>query len=401
MVWGLGGALVVLFDTALLWLNASAGVALGTALAVAGWLYFPLRQWLWGCLSPTARLSVERHLPQLIDTLFRADSSTALQANWRRLLEQIYAPLSISTSATAVATVAVEGEGLLLRVPALGDAAALELHHAAKGRRLFTSADAALAGALLALTQQAAHARRAQDERAAEEQARLREKELLLQDLHDGLGGMATNIGLLATLAQKEKSFAAMQSRLATIAELADASLAEIRDFMYSLEDSDADWSAIAGDLRAYGRKLVEPHGLAFEMQTTVSEAAPPPDSLTRLDLGHIYKEALTNIVKHARARQVSVRLNVAAHELLLVVQDDGVWLAPRPVEGAAKSRGLGNLHRRAERLGGRLDIGRPDSAAGAGTAVRLHLPLPTKCPASGDAAAPARARLWATADGP
>jgi hypothetical protein len=181
LIWGIGGALVVLFDIALLWLNASAGLALGTALALAGWLYFPLRQWLWRRLSPAARQTVERHLPQLIESLFSADSSAALQTNWRRLLEQIYAPLSISPAAAPVATVAVAREGLVLQVPALGDAPALELHHAAKGQRLFTSADAALTSALLALTQQAAHARRAQDERAAEQQARLREKELLLQ----------------------------------------------------------------------------------------------------------------------------------------------------------------------------------------------------------------------------
>jgi signal transduction histidine kinase len=201
---------------------------------------------------------------------------------------------------------------------------------------------------------------------------------------------MVTNIGLVATLAQKEPNPAAMQGRLATIGELADASLAEIRGFMYSLEDNDAEWPAIAADLRAYGRKLVEPHGLAFDMQAAIAEGAPPPDSLTRLNLARIYKEALMNIVKHAQARQASVCLDVAPHELQLVVQDDGVGLPPRLAGGPARSRGLGNLLRRAERLGGSLVIGPRDGAAGAGTAVRLHLPLPTKCPASGDAAAPA-----------
>jgi len=196
---------------------------------------------------------------------------------------------------------------------------------------------------------------------------------------------------LVAGSAQKEQGPAAIQGRLAAIGELADAALSEIRDFMYSLEESDADWSAIAGDLRAHGRKLIEPHGLQFDMQSVVSDAAPAPDSLTRLDLAHIYKEALTNIVKHARARHVSVHLDVAPRELVLVVQDDGVWLPPRvAAEGPAKSRGLANLHRRAERLGGRLAIGQAENATATGTAVRLHLPLPTKCPASGDSAASA-----------
>ncbi len=365
LIWGLGGSFVVLVDMALLWLNASAGLALGSAVAVAGFLYLPLRQWLWRRLSPAARLSVERHLPQLINSLFSAESSVALQANWRRLLAQIYAPLSISASATPLVRVVLAREGLLLQVPALGDGPTLELHHAGKGLRLFTSADANLAGALLALTQQAAQARRALDERAAEQQARLRERELLLQDLHDGLGGMATNIGLLVGLAQKEQNLSAMQLRLATIGELAEASLAEIRGFMYSLDDCDADWSAIAGDLRAYGRKLVEPHGLAFEMQTSTSSLAAQPDSLTRLNLMRIYQEALTNIVKHAQACRVSVRLDVTPHELQLSVQDDGVGLPPQHDGDAATSRGLGNLHHRAQRLGGRVVI-----EPGAGAAV-------------------------------
>jgi signal transduction histidine kinase len=119
-------------------------------------------------------------------------------------------------------------------------------------------------------------------------------------------------------------------------------------------------------------------------METAVAPEAPLADSLTRLDLAHIYKEALTNIVKHARARQVSVRLDIAPDELRLVVQDDGVWLPPRLAEGEAKSRGLSNLHRRAERLGGRLVIGPPDGGAAAGTAVRLHLPLRREMPRLG-----------------
>ena len=386
LIWGLGGALVLLFDTALIWLNTSAGVALGTAVAVAGWLYFPVRQWLWRRFNPAARQTVERHLPRLITSLFAADSAVALQLNWRVLLEQIYSPLSVSVCELPIATVTVAREGLLLCVPALGDGPALELSHAGKGQRLFNSADAALAAALLALTRQAARARRAQDERAAEQQAHLREKELLLQDLHDGLGGMATNIGMLVTLAQKEQSLAAVQSRLATISELADASLSEIRSFMYSLDDDAADWTALAGDMRAAGRALVEPHGLAFAMEAAISQAAPPPDSLMRLDLARIYKESLVNVVKHAQARQVSVQLGVTASELLLTVQDDGAWLPPQPAngqaQGQAKSRGLTNLHRRAERLGGRLDVGPREDASAAGTMVRLHLPLPTKCPA-------------------
>lgn len=387
LIWGLGGALVLLFDAALLWLNAGSALALGGAVAFAGWIYFPLRQWLWNHVRPAAQQTLERHLPRLIDSIFSADSSVAMQAHWQRLLGEIYAPLSIGTGTAPAVAAVVAREGLLLRVPALGDAPALELHHASKGQRLFTPADATLAAALLALTQQATQARRVQDERAAERQARLRERELLLQDLHDGLGGMATSIGLLASLAQREQNLATVHGRLATIAELAEASLSEVRSFMYGLEDESVGWPAFAGDLRAWGRKLVEPHGLAFEMQAALSDAAPAPDSLTRLNLARICKEALMNVIKHARAQRVTVLLDAAPHELQLVVQDDGVGLPPA-AGGTARSRGLAGLQQRARRLGGSIEIGPRD--AGTGTAVRLRLPLPAKSPAPGDADAPA-----------
>jgi signal transduction histidine kinase len=377
LMWAIGGALVILFDAVLLWFNASLGLALGTALALAGWVYFPLRQWLWRRISPEARHTIESHLPQLIQTLFSARSTDELDDNWRALLQRVYAPLRVSLGASVAAPLILEN-GLRLSVPSLDAKSSVELHHADKGQRLFSPSDVRLAASLLALTRQAAQARRAIDQQAADRDARLREKERLVQDLHDGLGGMATNIGLLASMARKDQDLPAIQGKLSTISDLADESLGEIRNFMYSLEDSDAEWPAVVADLRAYGRKLLEPHGVAFEMTTQVDDAVAPPDSLVRLNLARVYKEALTNVVKHARASRVRTTLHADGNELRLTIEDDGVGFPDHaPIEaGTVKSRGIGNLHRRAEQMGGRLEL-----TSGAGTTVRLTLPLPAKCP--------------------
>jgi signal transduction histidine kinase len=62
------------------------------------------------------------------------------------------------------------------------------------------------------------------------------EKEKILKDLHDGIGGLTSNINLLAELAQKNDDLQAVRNSLATISELSRESLSEIRSFIQSLD---------------------------------------------------------------------------------------------------------------------------------------------------------------------
>ena len=84
-------------------------------------------------------------------------------------------------------------------------------------------------------------------------------------------------------------------------------------------------------------------------------------------------KEALTNVIKHSKARSVSVMLKVNDHQLLLTVQDDG--LGCQCDEPRAGGRGLSNMQRRAKGLGGKVSI---NSEGG----TRIGFPLPIKYPA-------------------
>jgi signal transduction histidine kinase len=81
-------------------------------------------------------------------------------------------------------------------------------------------------------------------------------------------------------------------------------------------------------------------------------------------------QESLNNIVKHARARQVSVRLRHLDGRLELAVTDDGAgYDAAQP---PAHGLGLVGMRERVERFGGALEV---DSTPGAGTTVRVSLP--------------------------
>jgi two-component system sensor histidine kinase UhpB len=95
-------------------------------------------------------------------------------------------------------------------------------------------------------------------------------------------------------------------------------------------------------------------------------------DSERATDVFRILQEALTNVVRHAGAQRVAVRLWAGPHRLELDVRDDGRGIAPEATTDR-HSLGLLGMRERALRWGGEVEVG-PDP--GGGTCVRLRLPL-------------------------
>lgn len=194
------------------------------------------------------------------------------------------------------------------------------------------------------------------------------EKENILRDLHDGIGGLTTNINLLAELARQSSDLDAVRGSLATIAELSRESLSEIRGFIQCLDSRELSWQAAAAELRHLGSAMIEPHGVRFSLTTRVPESGTMPSSMVAMNLFHIYKESLANIVKHAKATEVAVRLTVAEGRIVLDVRDNGIGLAGE--QGAG--RGLKNMKTRSEEVGGSFF-----TSSEHGTRIVSELPIP------------------------
>jgi signal transduction histidine kinase len=132
----------------------------------------------------------------------------------------------------------------------------------------------------------------------------------------------------------------------------------------------------LAAALRSHVETLRAAHpALAFDLALAHDGQRLPED--VRLALFRIAQEALSNAARHARARAVRVAFTMDAEEAVLEVRDDGRGFRPpaRPLEGARSGRfGLLGMTERAEAIGGRLDV---RSAPGAGTTVRVAVPLP------------------------
>ncbi|HEY8994764.1 MAG TPA: ATP-binding protein [Lacunisphaera sp.] len=86
-------------------------------------------------------------------------------------------------------------------------------------------------------------------------------------------------------------------------------------------------------------------------------------------DIMNILREAVSNSLRHGRARQITLRAGRSEDAIALSVRDDGVGFSP----GNSRGHGLGNMQARAGALGGNLEV---ESAPGRGTRVILTLPL-------------------------
>ncbi|MDH4163149.1 MAG: ATP-binding protein [Nitrospirota bacterium] len=203
--------------------------------------------------------------------------------------------------------------------------------------------------------------------REMEEKRHILEREKILRDLHDGLGGITTNICLLAEIGKNAAQEEDVKRMLETISDLSREGLAEIKGFMQSLDAREITWPALVPELRVSGRNVVESHGIAFTMNAKIDGAHGQPPSLLWLNVHRVYKEALTNVVKHSRGKNVEVDLVVDRHRFLLSVRDDGNGVPADSTGG----RGLSNMRKRADEIGGAVTI-RSDN----GTVVRLEVPL-------------------------
>jgi PAS domain S-box-containing protein len=153
----------------------------------------------------------------------------------------------------------------------------------------------------------------------------------------------------------------------------------------------------LTGDLRGVCNELRPSHTIRFglaraihyqceEFQTRYpnvnisQELAEDGQSLseeTRTALYRIVQECLNNTIRHARARQIVVRLFIDPHSLLLEVKDDGVGFTP-PEDWLEFARhghlGLVGMRERAEAIGGRLEV---TSSQGLGTLVQVEIRQP------------------------
>ena len=199
--------------------------------------------------------------------------------------------------------------------------------------------------------------------------AREEERRRLRRDLHDGLGPT------LASLAQRLDAAGALiqtnplaASRMLTEARTKMASaIADLRRAAYSLRPPSLDELGLVSAVREDAQSLIPPGGLRCEVRA--DRALPPLPAAAEAAAYRIAIEAITNVIKHARATRCDVSFAVRTGALWVEIEDDGRGIP----EGAPLGVGTLSMRERAEELGGRIEIAHREPR---GTRVRATLPM-------------------------
>jgi signal transduction histidine kinase len=120
-----------------------------------------------------------------------------------------------------------------------------------------------------------------------------------------------------------------------------------------------------------YADRFLGLASLTWQLESTVGTTNRMMDSRCRHQLFLAFKEALTNVVRHAGASEVRLSISVEKNQLSLTVSDNGCGFSSAAPTVAMD--GIANMRARIEKLGGRFEI---SGAAGSGTTVRFYVPL-------------------------
>jgi signal transduction histidine kinase len=346
-LWVAGAGMVIAIDLFLLMLGMQQALSLGGALLVAGWLYFPLRQWLWQRLVGRPETSLEALVPSLAQFAV-LDDARSRTTYWDATLQRAFNALQVSDSADGGSEVTVRDNGLALYVPALVDMPARALRYAGRGRRLFSTRDASLARTLHGLVEQIVSGRLDHEEIVR------RERQRLARDLHDNLGARLLRlIHHLRGTPDGELAREAMHDLRAAVAAIdAPPSL---------LCEALADWRAeVEKRCAAAGVELV------WEQRDALGVTLPPRIKAT---LGSMLREAVTNALKHARTHRITVVTSVDCGQWQLTVANDGTPSLPTQWH---EGFGLRSMRSRLHDLGGTLRLDGDEGTV----RLSLHVPL-------------------------
>lgn len=333
--WFLGGLSVVIFDLALVTLlKMQPTIALGIALIAVGWIYFPLRQLVWRKLQPASPDS-EFRLADQIERIAQAMPAQHTDPFWIRLLEEAYQPANIFISNHPSDSVELLNNGSAVLVPLLCTDGTVRLTFPNKGRRLFSVRDRKHLESLLTI------AKRILTVHEAEMAAVQRERERIVRDLHDDVGGYLMTVLRRAPSEDLESPARKALKGLRESMRVLDGN--PLQDLRMVLEDMKAEVEEkLEGtDVRLLWQQSLEDDSLEITMRQAIN-------------INHILSEAVNNALEHADSKIMRVDFSSDQETITLKVTNDGAK-GLDPNQKLLRGRGLNNMHVRASELGGQL----------------------------------------------
>ncbi len=210
-----------------------------------------------------------------------------------------------------------------------------------------------------------------------------RERARISKDLHDDIGAGLTRITLFSEVAHRElqrldssqgKLNSHKQKLISLLSEITHSSreiVDAMSDVVWSVDPRNDSFENLALRMKNYTRRLLATQDISYQI-------CMPPDLLPvhlsiefKRNFYLIFKEALSNIVRHARATHVALSLTRRDSMLTMTIKDNGMGFNPKC---DSEGNGLRNMQQRAEAIGGGLEI---NSLSDQGASITLTAKIP------------------------
>jgi len=205
--------------------------------------------------------------------------------------------------------------------------------------------------------------------------AQEQERQGIARDLHDGVGQMASALGLgLAAASESVRTNPAVaEKQLRELKSMSGELVKELQVLIAGLRPSVLDDLGLVPALDSLVKEFEQRSGVPTEFKFHGNGRRVKPDVETIIF--RIAQEGLTNVSKHAQAQAVAVRLTITNQSLCLSVQDDGVGFDAQKVLHSDPRRqwGLIGIRERVALVGGNCDI---RSQVGRGTKIDVCIPV-------------------------
>ncbi|MGQ0701418.1 MAG: ATP-binding protein [Panacagrimonas sp.] len=349
LVWFVDGVLIVaLLGLGLYALDLPYFFAGCLALAATGVSHTFVRDAVWSAQA-LQHADFGRVLKMVLETLSQCRSSSEVRASWSRTLEHLFEPRAITSAEALIDQVEILDDGERMRIPAPSAGGALLLEMPFRGRGLFMPRDARVVKDLYKIFD--AVVRYWDSHRDGESGERLR----LSRALDAGLDRSLANLAEIAPTAESKQFAENARLELQRISR----SLAEpprpLTEVLATLREETEERCTAAGIRPAWREHSIP---LSIELSGQIA-----------FDLQSIVREAVTNAIRHGGGANLQVEMAWAESDGLgITIEDDGVGSPDTVVRGL----GMGNIQRRAESRGGKLQINASDLGG-----LRLSILLP------------------------
>ena len=356
-VWMFGSLVVLGLSVVLTFIfDISSLVALLLSILIVGWLYFPLRQWLWANYAfGFNRTQYQERLPELLEIILSPKAVRSNKEQWGFLLRQVFEPVLVMNETDDSDDIKIKESGAVLHVPEFEGIPALALAGVERGSRLFNANDVSFLESMMTLF------KNAQEFKGAYEQGVHEERLRIARDLHDDVAArLLTLIHKSEGTPQEPLAREALVTLRESINSLGGRKEQSLNDLLSELK-IDINFRLDAANIKLIWEQDRKLYKIRFSSRQTTN-------------FKRVATEITTNILKHANAKEVKIVTSLTDSEFILSVCDDG---EAKLMKDWINGRGVNNIRTRMKESGGSVRWNqRIIDEQLAGTCVEVSIPV-------------------------